>query len=356
MAGDVLYGFHQLKDIFGKRVNEVDTTVINTAIQQAVEEHNRQLNALLNLFVVRTTEYKVTYQQYGRSRSQPLDQNGRARPIKAAGSYEIALPIQGSGSAWGANYVTRTLMTVEEANDITRTLIDGDTEWMRDHVLAALLTNATWAYPDEDHGNLTIQPLAITSDGVTYALFTGAAGGATDQHFLAQAAGIADATNPFPAIYTELTEHPENSGEVVVLVASDLIDDVEALATFKERGDPNIRVGIGNDELVGSLGVDIPGVIKGYVNGCWIVEWGSIPSGYMIATTTGGQRPIAQREYGVESLQGFNLVGERDDHPFYESQYARWAGFGAWNRVGAVVQRIGNGTYAIPTNFSSPMP
>ena len=75
----------------------------------------------------------------------------------------------------------------------------------------------------------------------------------------------------------------------------------------------------------------------------------------MIATMTGGPRPLLMREEMEASLRGFNRVAERNDHPFYESQYLRIAGFGANNRVGALVQRIGNGSYAIPTNYPSPL-
>lgn len=354
MAGEIIYGFHQLADILGERVSDNNTAVVTTAITQAVEEHNRQLDAMLGLFVTRRTDVTVRYKQFGRSRSQPLDQNGRARPIKAAGHYDVAFPIQGSGSAWGVNYVTREMMTVQDANDATRTLIDGDVEWVGDHILASLFANASWTFPDEEKGSLTIRGLA-NGDSTTYAVFSGAAGGATDTHYLAQAADISDSANPFPTIAKELNEHPENGGQIVALVASDLIDDIEGLAAFKERSDPNIRVGIGNDELIGTLSTSVPGVLKGYVNGVWIVEWARMPSGYMLAVATEGQRPLAMREYPVASLQGFRLVGQRDDHPFYESQYARWAGFGGWNRVGALAYRVGNANYAVPSNYSVPM-
>jgi len=61
------------------------------------------------------------------------------------------------------------------------------------------------------------------------------------------------------------------------------------------------------------------------------------------------------REEPEAELQGFQQVARRDDHPFYESQWLRIAGFGGYNRVGAVVRRIGNGSYAVPTNYGCPM-
>ncbi|MGB3328209.1 MAG: hypothetical protein WBA46_04590 [Thermomicrobiales bacterium] len=353
---EVLYGFHQITDLFNDNVSAENIPAINTAIEAAVTEHNRQLDTLSARFVGKTTEYKRRYKQYAATRSQPLDQNGRAQPIKARGSYDIALPIQGSGSAWGVNYVTKQMMTVQDANDITRILLDGDTAWMVDHILAALFLGSEWTFPDDEHGDLKVQPLA-NGDAITYTIKRGQWTPQVDNHLLAQSASIADASNPFPGIYDELTEHPENGTRVVTFIASDLRTSVENLANFKDKADPNIQLGANADRLVGDLGVDVPGTLVGYVDQNWIVEWPSIPSGYLTSTTVDvGEPALAQREYPLANLQGFKLVGQRDDHPFEESQYARWAGFGAWNRVGALVMQIGAGTYSVPTGLASPMP
>lgn len=352
---ELIYGFHQLADIKANRIGEADVLPrVSEAVTMAMTEHNNQLDAMIDLFVNRTTQHKLKYKAPASSRSQPLDQNGRARPIKSGVAYDVAFPIQGSGNAWGTNFVTKTMMTVEEANNATMTLMDGDTRWMSDHILAALFAASSWTYNDEEFGSLTVMPLA-NGDTREYARLGNASTG-TDNHLLAQAADIGDAANPFPTIYTELTEHPDNQGEVVVMVATDLVSDIEGLATFKEKSDPNIRVGSGNDELTGSAPANVPGRLIGYVQGCWVYEWSSMPSGYMLAVTTGANKSLLMREYPVAQLQGFNLVGERNDHPFYESQYARWAGFGTWNGVGALAYRIGNASYATPTGFASPMP
>lgn len=354
MANQVAYGFMSLKDLFARRVTEVGVDVIGDAVQQSLAEQNRQMASITSLFVQPTTDFKTRFRTPVIARLQPLDENGRARPIKLPGVYDVAFPKYPAGGAWGANYITMQKMRVEEANDLTVGLLAADVRWMRDHLLAALFANTSWTFTDDEHGALTIQGLA-NADTTTYYLTSGADAGATDTHYLAQAAGIADATNPYPAIYAELAEHPENGGQVIALVPTNLMATTQALALYRPVMDPNVTLGANTVALTGNLGVSVPGILRGYVEKVWIVEWPQLPDNYIVAVTENGVAPLKMREEPEPELRGFRAVAERDDHPWYERQYLRIAGFGAWNRVGAVVQRIGNGSYAVPTGYTSPM-
>lgn len=352
----VLYGFYQLKDLLAARITGTNLEAVNAAITASVAEHNRQMDALLALFVDRTTEYTRRFAQVGAVRLQPLDENGRARPVKPSGVYDVAWPIQMAGAAWGADYVTREKMTVGDAERATAMMLEGDFRWMRDHLLAALFDDNTWPFTDPLYGALTIQPLA-NGDSTTYSLMAGADSVATDDHNWGQAATVADATNPFPTIKTELAEHPENTGRIISFIPTNLRAATEGLATFIPARDPNVQQGSASDVLVGDLGVTVPGTFIGYeTSGVWIVEWPTLPDSYIVSVSEGGERPLRMREDPETSLQGFNLVAERNDHPFYESQYLRRAGFGAWNRVGATATRTGNATYAEPTGLDNPIP
>lgn len=358
MANQVVYGFEHLADRFADRVTEVGVDVVDTAITQAIEEHNRQMAAFTALFVQPTTAFKTVYKTSSVTRNQPLDEWGRPLPIKPAGKYEVGFPIYDSGNAYGWNWQSGLKATVEEVNRAIQTIEDGDRNWIFDHILAALYHNASWTFTDDDHGDLTVQSLA-NADDVTYNVFSGAFSGATDDHYAAQANAIgAGADNPYPAIYTELAEHPENgAGKVVSFIPTGLRATTEALATFNPVADPNIRRGIGNDELVGNLGVNAPGTLLGYEDGgAWIVEWPRLPAGYIVSIATGGPPPVAMREDELATLRGFVEMPARADQPYYSRSWLRKAGFGGWNRVGAHIQRIGNGTYAVPTGFSQPMP
>lgn len=357
MANQVLYGFLEHRDIFAERVADQQLAAIDTAIQTSVDEHNRQMAAIMGLFVEPTTEYKRRFVQTTEHRLQPLDDNGRARPIRVQGYYDVAWPIQEAGTAWGANYVTRQKMTVGDANRITASMLKADIRWMRDHVLAALLTNVTWSFEDERWGALTVQPIA-NNDTVTYQILAGADTLATDNHIAATATAIADATNPFIAAAVDLREHPENGNTVVFFVPTNLVAAISVLATFYEQPDPNLTEGIGLTRLTTQLGVTVPGDVLGYdaASKAWFVEWKTLPTDYSIGTTLGGIPPLRMRQDVEASLNGFNRVADRPDHPFLESQWLRRAGFGAWNRVNAYVLRTGNGAYAIPTGYTNPLP
>lgn len=355
MANQVIWGFYDLQSIFDQRVSD-NVPAVSSAIDEAVAEHNRQMDALVALFVTRTTEFKVRFRTATTANLQPLDQNGRARPIQAAGYYETAFPILDAGTAWGANYKARAKMTVAEANDITATMLMADMRWIRYHILAALYADVTWTFTDLEHGALTIQGMA-NGDTVTYQIMAGTDAGATDNHYLAQAAAISDVADPFPTIYAELIEHPENSGQIVAFIPTGLKAAVMALSGYYPASDPNIDLGASQARLVGNLGVSVPGTLFGYHDaGVWLVEWPNMVANYIIAVATGGERPVAMREEEEPELRGFRKVAERNDHPFYENQFLRSAGFGGWNRVGAVVYRIGNSTYAAaPTGYIQPV-
>lgn len=355
MANAILYGFLQLKDVLNARAVEVEGGRLREAITLTVAEHNREIGMLTGLFAEPTTEYSGRFTPAGNNRLQPGNQFARALPVKGT-SYDLAWPIQDGRTAWGVNDVTAAKMSVTQVNQNVANMLTGDIAWMADHVLAALFYNGSgWTFTDEQlpTPTLTIKALA-NGDATLYARMGGTA--STDNHFLAQAGAISDAANPFPGIYTELVEHPENQGaEIISFVSPSNTAAVTGLATFVELQDENVRAGNANDVVTGTPGVAFPGRLLGRVANQWAVEWPRIPADYVVSVAVGGIPPLRMRQDPEPQLQGFAEVATRQDYPWWESQWRRRAGFGAYNRVGAVVQRVGNGAYAIPTSYGSPM-
>jgi hypothetical protein len=351
-------GFIGMEDVFTERVTTVGVKVVWDAIQESLDVHNTELNAMLSAWVQRTTLYSERFMLPGDGTLQPLDDKGNPKPVQVEGHYDVAYPLQGGGTAWGNNRVSRALMTVEEVNRHVLNKTEQDIDWMARHMLAALFPAAAYTYVDEEWGSLSIQPLALASDGIKYLMRNGKR--ATDTHLLAQAAAIADGTNPYPGIYAELYEHPSNrvsaTNPVVVYIASDQVATTIALTHFHAKEQAFIVPG-GSTDTVSTNAQNFVafGDYLGVTDNCIIAELGRLPDGYLVAHATGAGAGIAQREYDDPSLQGFFSEEHSPDGNLMEHRMIRYAGFGVRNRVAFVVQRIGNAAYAAPTGFDPPL-
>lgn len=353
MANQIAYGFVGLEHLFAERLENTNVSVVMTAVEESVNEHNRQAAALLEELSMPTEDYKTRFKQRDSYTLQPLDEYGRPKPLRPAGYYDVAFPIQGGGAAYGFNHISEKLATVADVNRLTIEAMAADADWMKRHLLATIFDETAWAYDDEEHGSLTIQPLA-NGDSVTYVKKAGAV--ATDDHYLAQAAAIDASNNPFPTIYQELREHPVNgNGPIVAYIPTALKTSVTGLANFVEVGDPDIQQGANDDTIVGRLDRGFGDEVLGKVDKVWIVEWSLLPDEHMLAVARGAREPVTKmREYPASSLKGFfrKMVMEGN---LSTTEFYRFAGFGAYNRVGALVYQVGNATYEVPTNYDAPL-
>jgi hypothetical protein len=359
VANQIAYGFYHLKDRFSELVTDVGVRVVSDAIQATADEHNRQLGLAMTHFVRPVgADIKLRYRTAATARLMPLDENGRARPIKTLGHYDVAFPLSRAGIAWGANWLTREKMVIEEANRQALVLFMSDSNWMRDRIFGALFQSTAWTAEDDDYGALTISTLA-NGDATLYPYYSGSTFGATDNHFLAQAGAVADggATNPFPTIRTKLKEHPENTGEVISFVPTNVVTAVMGLTTFIDAPDANITPAQTAQTLNNQGGLNnAPGRFLGYeTSGVFVYEWPTLPDNYIISISTGAPQALGMREEALPQLRGFRQVATREDHPFWESQWFRSAGFGVYNRTAAHITRVGNGTYAPPTAYALPI-
>lgn len=359
MPQSTLYGPVGLEQIFVERLSGVNAEGRWEIVQEFGRLHNEAQLAMDAALVQRTTLSKERVYLPGAAGSlQPLDDKGLPLPVQPGGYMDVAYPIQGGGTAWANNRVTRAKMRPEE---VARFLVDAatrDNMWRRMRILAALFTNTTWTFSDPEEGNLTVQPLAITSDGVVYPKADGTLG--TDQHYLAQAAAIANSTDPYPVIYDELAEHPSNNvsaaNPIVALIPSNLKATTQALSAFTAVAPWFINQGA-NTDTVNAPDAAGPGTLIGVHDANVLIkEVAWLPSDYIIAFATGAGPAVAMREYAEAELQGViseraSTDGNREDYRFI-----RYAGYGVRNRVAAVVYRIGNASYAIPSGYTAPLP
>jgi hypothetical protein len=364
MANLVNYGFLSLQDLYGQRVNTVGLDRTYQAVAESLAEYNRVANAMANTMVENTTMVQEYVELPGGGTLQPLTPDGNPLPVVPSGQYTVGYPIHGAGTAWGVNRITGEFLTIEEADRFTDDAFMKDTDWRIRHMLAAILDNVTWTYTDlygggngtRGLGAISVLPLA-NDDTVTYMRRGGAM--STDNHYLATASDIADATNPFTAIRAELIEHPTNTGPYVAYVPSALVSDVTGLSEFIDADDPDINYQNTNNLPSTPASIMGPGdevLGKLMSNGIWIVEWGRLPDDIIITQALGAGPFMRMRELAAPALQGLFTEGFDVDGNHTGQRFLRWAGFGVRDRVAAVVQRVGTGSYAVPTGYDAPLP
>ena len=248
----VLLGLLNQADLYDTRVTTTGVQVVQRSIDESVAEHNRQLNALLALFTTTRTDPQTRYLAAGATRLQPLDENGRARPIKPGGYFTLGFPLQDAGIAWGRNYRTSIKMTVREVANIVAMMMDADSRWMRDHLLAALFyENSTtpWLFTDPTFGAINVYGLA-NGDMQTFQILSGADSATTDDH-VKGAAAVTEAV--FQDIHDELVEHPENGPEIIAFIPTASSATVQALTNFYPVPDTNLFSGVAVTQFTGVL-------------------------------------------------------------------------------------------------------
>lgn len=356
----VQFGFVDIEFLSDRTIEDVGYGIVREAIDRQLNFYNTRMNEMLGSLCTTTNLAQENIQILdGSGTLQDLDEDGNPLPTLELASYDVAYPLRWAGDAIGQNRLTKKTMTVQDMNDLVRQKQVKDRNFIIHHMLAALLTKTSYTWQDRSRlgykgaGALTIQPLA-NNDSTTYNFRFGGAN-ATDNHYLGFASAIADGTNPFPTIYTELAEHSDDPNPTVdCYIASDLETSTRALTDFVEVVDSQIRLGADERALVGSIprGFGDEGI--GRVDKVNIITMSALPSGYMFAQLR-GRPPLAMRTLGVPGFEGLFTEEHDVDGNHFETRFLRVAGFGARDRVAAVAAYIGNGTYPNPTNYTAPI-
>jgi hypothetical protein len=357
MPNSVPYGFIDLTELANRRVIGDVIPIVDDAVKASLEVHNREIQFLLSSWVQPTTAYQERVEQLPELTLQPLTESGNPQPVTASAHYTVAYPMRDGGHAWGDNRKTRAKLTVADVQRELAKALQADSNWLRRHMLAAVLDDSAYTFSDKTHGDLSIKPLA---NGDTDQYATRSGGLSTQDHYLAQANAISDTDNPFPTLYNTLKVYPANaveSAKPIVFVASTLVGDIEGLSDLIPYPDWQVNYGAGADVARQDLTrfMSFGDMVIGIINRCIVVEWASLPDDYMVAWARGAGPFIKMRQEPEAELQGFYSEIHSPDGNHREYRYLRHAGFGVYNRTAAAVMLIGSANYAVPTGYDAPL-
>jgi hypothetical protein len=218
--------------------------------------------------------------------------------------------------------------------------------------------NWTFASTEENFPAIPVKALA-NGDTITYTV-RGETAPETADHYVAQAGDIAT-TDPFPNIAETLRKYSSTSpnGRIIAFVGGATnVSQIKALdgfyrvdrTGFVSWGDNVSLVDPSADTFIG-MGDEVLGE---HEDGVLVIRWRRLPDDYIIAFNLDAPPPVGIREDSVESLRGlFRIDAVENSGNTLLSRFRRKIGFAPVNRTSAMVVRVGNGTYAAPTGYTT---
>lgn len=345
-----LYGIMGLADVKNLSVQQLGQRQVFDAVQKLLAQYNSELAMLVDFFVAGTTEeVQITYMMPGGGEMQEATEWTRPGAVRPLPGYPVGFEINDARDQVAWNDIAMAYATVEAVQATVDNIMIRHTNWVRRKLLKAVLNNNNRVTLDPQFGQVTVKPLA-NGDTDVYSMY--GASMATDNHYIASnMASISDANNPFPTYYDEIAEHVGDT-TVVAVVNPAQAAQIKAMAAFIEVADSRIRVSGGVEAI--SPGVTVPGTIIGLLGNVWIAEWRGIPAGYTFVRDMDGPAPLLKRIDRVQ-LAGrgeLSLIATQQEFPFQESFWRDRHGYGAANRVNAVIGQITGAAYVIPSGYA----
>lgn len=355
-----IFGVLNLNDTDRLYVNTVGQSIVYDAVNTYLAQVSADLVAAQEVFVETMTEgYKERYKLPGGGRLQRRGGQSPSGAVKASASWDVAYPLEDFGAQVAADDVTLAYMTLQELQRHLDTVVQQDINTVRFEILRSIFNNTARTFVDPLYGSLTVQPLALASDGVLYPPVLGSETEATDTHHIESgyaSSAISDANNPLPTMRDELEEHfGANTGgsNIVVFINNAQTAKIKALTDFDEVIDNFIIPGDAVNQPTRLPSV--PGRIVGRGSGVFVVEWRWIPADYAVAIHLEAPAPLKMRVDPADTglARGLQLVSRETNYPMEAAHYRHRFGVGVGNRLNGVVMEFGTGgTYTIPTAYA----
>jgi hypothetical protein len=352
------YGMFTVDDL-DTPVNTVGQEVVYDRVQQVVAAHNANLARLMSVFVSdqATTVFQEEYALPGGGYMQDLDEFGRPAATKPGGSWTVAYPLWIRGDQKAFTQRQAALMTVRQMGAFISDTLLKDTNTRRRDLLRTLFRNVNYTFKDPNkNGNLGIKALA-NGDGTLYPPMVDSDAGdeAEAQHYITSgyaASAISDTNNPIVTLVA-LLKVSLGAGNPAVFVRSNstALTKIKALADYVPVRAANIQTGSGQSVAINPP-TDLPGMVVGYCDGAWIVEYDWIPANYLLIVDLAVPGPIKIRvDPALPGLtRGLTLAAQDLNFPIQSLYYTNVYGMGVANRLnGAVMELTADATYDIPT-------
>lgn len=325
-------------------------------LQAMLDGHNRILNDLYSDLVDRTTDKQ---RRYGTTDSVDMvktDEWGRPDAQKAAPGAVAGFPLD---SYQFTHQMTRKYMQTASVAEMFGQVVaamDSDVRNVTKVVKQALYRPTNYTFDDYLTNRQTSIPLNVrallNADGL--GIPAGPNGetfnGGTHTHYLV----AATPGSPIAADYVNLLEtvlEHYATGQAIIAINRAQEASIRAMANFTPILNANLFASDNSTRFggVGTLdGVQLYDREIGQFNGAqvWVKPW--VVAGYPVAYIRNQPKVLCMRSRNAVS-GNFVLVADDERYPLRAKGFEREFGVGVWNRTGAAVLDIQNGTYTEPT-------
>jgi hypothetical protein len=358
----ILFGALGLDDtelVFNQTRNQV---LVWDAVQELAQRYNEDMMNAQRLFVDGTTEvFKERFKLPGTGRLQKAGRMGTPGTIKSGGSWDVSYPIEQWEEQFAWDDITIAKMDGKEFETHFQTILNTDADTQLYLILRRLFNNTNFTVTDDEHGALTIVPLANT-DGTLYPPVIGSRTEAQEESFIPSqyaSTAISDTNNPFKTIVDRLEKHygiPSGGSNIWAFIHTDQVAAAKGLADFVEYTPRGTNPGADTATLTGMPSVPAQMRLIGRTSGAWVFEWRVIPTGYILGIHGDAPKPLMERvdlaKYNLP--RGLAMVSQGERHyPFNSWFWRRRNGFGTGNRLnGCIVYLTAGSSYTIPTAYT----
>lgn len=359
------YGFHDLETLKANRIQDIGITETNERVQTWSAEVNRTFDAIFNTFSVRNEMWNkmpiIKYNLPASTMAQFVDEHGVADARVEEGYIQQGLPLMRYEDALGFTYESLAKATVEEYSRQLDRVQRADMTAAIHLFLFACLYDTNWTFKSKEAALPDIDVKAAANGDTDEYTLRGSGAPSTADHYLAQAASIDDANDPFPTIKETLTRYGNTSpNDRVVVFVGDATNAsaIKALSGFHRVDRTKLTHWGDNVSLVDPSADTFLGmgdeVLGEHEEGIVVVRWRRLPDNYLLAFNLDVDGPIGIREDETPALRGlFNITAVENSGNNLLSRWRRKIGMAPVNRVGLLAYRIGNASYAAPSPYDS---
>lgn len=351
------HGYFAASDIINESVDGHLLSDIWAEFQETLKLANDRRTAIGSLFTHRTTTAADDILQSATTGDEFEEASEFGVPSSIRSGLEfirVGFPLKWYDLA--ARYTSAFLRdaTREQIENVHARALEADSRLVYKGILKALM------FKDGGGTNsdgTAIVPLWNGTDDRTPPEFDGKAFEATHNHYLTSQSVDVDGED-LKDLINHVQEHGYGAGsdQMLILVHP---DQGEVIRSFRVAdGSPFDFISseeapayLTSEQLVGKRPPSSFNGLKviGSYGDALIVQDRFIPSGYLVATATGGANSehnvIGQREHVKSEYQGLRQIpGNRQAYPLVDSYYTRGVGFGVKHRGAAAVMQVTTAT------------